>query len=171
MADFADIKKQYIGKTINKNILHELLCPNGMGYGDFADCQEYYISSIDYQDDESLSALFGVSEHMTENSVKGTHTENFSDDEDGSEDSEEDPEDKYVHKDFSTSDTILDYWLYDGIYFSVYFYLKDGIIKDLEILKYKETYIGHGRPQGYYLTPFEQEIEVAVRIIEYCSEM
>ena len=78
---------------------------------------------------------------------------------------------------FGITDILLDKWDYDGIDFRVYVLVKDGRIADNDsfyqrrnkILKYKETYGGHGRPSGYELTPTQQEIRIFRRIMDYVT--
>jgi len=78
---------------------------------------------------------------------------------------------------FGITDVLLDKWEFCGIDFRVYILVKDGKIADdnryyrtrNKILKYKETYGGHGRPSGYELTPTQQEIRIFRRIMDYVT--
>lgn len=79
---------------------------------------------------------------------------------------------------FGITDILLDKWDYDGIDFRVYIFVQDGRIveegsyyqRSNKIFKYKSTYGGFcGRPQGYELTPTQQEIRIFRRIMDYVT--
>lgn len=62
-------------------------------------------------------------------------------------------------------------WLGRGIAFAVQLYLKDGCIAGGRIIKYKETCSECGlRPSGYEISPTQQELRIAKRILEYLIE-
>lgn len=62
-------------------------------------------------------------------------------------------------------------WLSRGIAFAVQLYLKDGCIAGGRIIKYKETCSECGlRPSGYEISPTQQELRIAKRILEYLIE-
>ena len=78
--------------------------------------------------------------------------------------------DGYI-KQFRLTPALIERWDYSGIDFRVYLYVKDGVITGGHIFKYKETSISsHYRPSGYEVTPTQQEIGIARRILEYIVE-
>lgn len=71
---------------------------------------------------------------------------------------------------FGITPRLLESWGYRGIEFSVYIYIKDGMIAGSKILKYKNTHCGgHGRPSGDELVPSQQEIRIFRRIMDYIT--
>ncbi len=70
---------------------------------------------------------------------------------------------------FNLTEKIIEYWDYNGIDYRIYLYLKNNRIVGGNIFKYKETCSGP-RPSGGQLTPSQQELRIANRIIKYIIE-
>lgn len=62
-------------------------------------------------------------------------------------------------------------WQNRDIAFGVQLYINDGYIAGGRIIKYKETCSECSlRPSGYEITPTQQELRIAKRILEYLIE-
>jgi hypothetical protein len=120
---------EFVGNKINMDTFGVVALPNGCGYGDYADCDEYIVYHDEYYDDECLATIFKI------------------------------------------TPTIAEKWDYDGIDFRLYLYIKEGFFMGGCLFKYRDTTCSsHFRPTGYMLTPTQQEIRIAKRILEYIIE-
>ena len=70
---------------------------------------------------------------------------------------------------FNLTEKIIEYWDYNGIDYRIYLYIKNNCIAGGNIFKYKETCSGP-RPSGDQLTPSQQELRIANRILKYIIE-
>lgn len=68
---------------------------------------------------------------------------------------------------FGITPILREKWEFYGIDFSIYLDLKDEKVSECYIVKYKETYSGHGRPEGDELIPTQQEIRIFRRIMDF----
>lgn len=74
-------------------------------------------------------------------------------------------------KEFKLTDALKNRWEYYGIDFDIYLYLRDGKITGGHIFKYKTISSGyHFRPTGYEMSPTQQEIRIAKRILHYLTK-
>ena len=71
---------------------------------------------------------------------------------------------------FKLTPTLIEKWDYRGIDFSVYLYVRDGIITGGHIFKYIDTSTSsHYRPTGYETDSTQQELRVVTRILTYIT--
>ena len=69
---------------------------------------------------------------------------------------------------FKLTPTLTERWDYRGIDFSIYLYIRDGIITGGHLFKYIETsQSSHFRPTGYETDATQQELRIADRILQY----
>lgn len=71
---------------------------------------------------------------------------------------------------FGLTPTLTERWDYKGIDFSVYLYIRDGVITGGHVFKYIETSTSsHYRPTGYETDATQQELRVVSRILSYLT--
>lgn len=71
---------------------------------------------------------------------------------------------------FNITPTLVEYWGYLGIEFTLYIYVEDGTVMECKISKCRETGGYHGRPSVHVLTPSQQEIRIFRRIMDYITK-
>ena len=120
---------EFVGNKIKRENFYHLSSPNGYGFGDYADCNEYIVYHDEYYDDSDLAEIFKI------------------------------------------TPTLAEKWEYDGVDFRLYLYIRNEILVGGYLFKYKDTTCSsHFRPTGCELTPTQQEIRIAKRILEYIIE-
>ena len=70
---------------------------------------------------------------------------------------------------FGITDALLDKWDCRGIVFNLYIERDDDSIADVEIHKYTDEDNWHGRPITNDLTPTQQDLRIARRILSYIT--
>lgn len=75
-----------------------------------------------------------------------------------------------LHPRFGITDRLFGFWEYSSIDYSICILLRDGTIERGFTEKEREGCCGHGRPVAHILTPTQQELRVARRILEYITE-
>lgn len=72
---------------------------------------------------------------------------------------------------FKITPILYEAWQYQGMEFSVYIYILDGIVNRCEIFKERQDYSSFcGRYSGGQLLPSQQEIRIFRRIMDYITE-
>ena len=77
--------------------------------------------------------------------------------------------DRELRKLFGVTDTLQDHWLCSGLDFEIHITLDGDTITNAFLDKYKERETGHCRCITRVLTPTQQELRVARRIMEYIT--
>ena len=75
-----------------------------------------------------------------------------------------------LHHRFGITDRLYGEWEYSYIDYRVSISLNGTEIENGSVNKYREGCYGHGRPIVHVLTPTQQELRVARRILEYITE-
>lgn len=70
---------------------------------------------------------------------------------------------------FGITPTLLEYWGYYGIKFSIFINVENNMVCSCGIDKYKGIGGYHGRPSVRVLTPTQQEIRIFRRLIDYIT--
>ena len=79
-------------------------------------------------------------------------------------------DDKEFQELFGLTTTLTERWDYKGIDFSVYLYIRDGMITGGHVFKYIETSTScHYRSTGYETDATQQELRVVSRILSYIT--
>ena len=116
------------GILLNPEKLNRIATHNGHGWGDYADCEEYYVGCLENMEEELI-------------------------------------------RKFRITDILLERWNLGGILFRICLYVRDGKLTGGHIFKYKDTTAScHFRPTGYAMSPTQQEIRIANRILRYLTE-
>lgn len=71
---------------------------------------------------------------------------------------------------FGITDTLKEKWGYSGIGFTISVFLDENTVSNGHLDKYRESSGGHGRPTTHVLTPTQQELRVARRILQYITK-
>lgn len=71
---------------------------------------------------------------------------------------------------FGVTDSLKEKWEHSGVDFNLLLSLDGDIITKGCLDKYRESGGGHGRPVVHVLTPTQQELRVAQRIMNYITE-
>lgn len=116
-----------VGLPLNKEKLSRIAIHNGIGRGDYADCEEFFVGNMG---------------HMSNALVRS----------------------------FRITDALLESWKRDGIHFRLCLYIRGGKLIGGHIFKYKETAGNHLRLTGYAMSPTQQEIRIANRVLQYLLE-
>lgn len=71
---------------------------------------------------------------------------------------------------FALTPTLIERWDYKGIDFSIYLYIRDGVVTGGHVFKYIDTSTScHYRPTGYETDATQQELRVVSRILTYIT--
>lgn len=71
---------------------------------------------------------------------------------------------------FKLTPALTDRWDYKGIDFSIYLFIRDGIITGGHVFKYIDTTSScHFRPTGYSTDATQQELRIVARILDYIT--
>lgn len=71
---------------------------------------------------------------------------------------------------FGVTDALEEKWGYSGIDFSLHITIEGDTISKGHLDKYRESCGGHGRPIIRVLTPTQQELRIARRILQYITK-
>lgn len=72
---------------------------------------------------------------------------------------------------FNLTPTLIENWNYNGIDFSIYLHIKNGMIVQGSVFKYKETsFTSPYRSNGRELCATQQELRIVQRILNYITE-
>ena len=71
---------------------------------------------------------------------------------------------------FGITDTLKEKWGYSGVDFTISLFLDESTVLKGYLDKYCEGGGGHGRPTIHVLTPTQQELRIARRILQYITK-
>lgn len=71
---------------------------------------------------------------------------------------------------FGITDTLREKWGYSGVDFTISVFLDENTVSKGHLDKCREGGGGHGRPTTHVLTPTQQELRVARRILQYITK-
>ena len=75
-------------------------------------------------------------------------------------------EEKLIKR-FRITDALIEKWEYGGILFRVYLFIRNGILVGGHVFKYKISSENRCCVVGYEMSPTQQEVRLAGRILDY----
>ena len=71
---------------------------------------------------------------------------------------------------FGLTDKLYESWMYRGIEYALHLSVDDGEVLGCFVEKIRQGSCGHFKPNIYALTPTQQELRIAGRILEYITK-
>ena len=57
---------EFVGNRINEDTFYDIATPNGKGYGEYSDCDEYIVYHVDYYEEDALIDQFKITPSLAE---------------------------------------------------------------------------------------------------------